>query len=148
MIRMVSVLRIFALFDQVKMEFRSYQKTLTMLGNLFFVFLIGHWAVCSWVFLTSVIEQKFAMNWQSYQGYNEESDLVEVYIHNWYAIANIISTVGSGDIFGTTDLERGFFICLMSCSDIIFALAFGLLAELTSNQRANNPQQNFINNLI
>jgi hypothetical protein len=41
--------------------------------------------------------------------------------------------VGSGDIFGTTDLERIFFTLLMMAGDIIFSLAFGLLASITSN---------------
>ncbi len=148
MIRMVSVLRIFALYDEVKVEFRRFQKTLTILGNLFFVFLMGHWAVCCWLFLTSVIEQKYAMNWQSYQGYPGDHTLLEIYIHNWFAIANIISTVGSGEIFATTDLERLFFICLITCGDVIFALAFGLLAQLASKLRSNNPYQNFISSLI
>lgn len=56
--------------------------------------------------------------------------------------------MGSGDVYGTTDLERLFFIILMTSADIVFALAFGLLAEVTSNQRANNPQQNFFNNMV
>jgi hypothetical protein len=44
-----------------------------------------------------------------------------------------VSSVGSGDVFGTTDLERLFIIVLMTAADIVFALAFGLLAEITSN---------------
>lgn len=87
------------------------------------------------------------MNWQSYQNL-EDKQLWEVYIRNWYAIANIVSSVGSGDIFGTTDLERLFFVVLMCSADIVFALAFGLLAELTTNARADNPEQNFFNKML
>lgn len=72
----------------------------------------------------------------------------EVYIHSWYAIANIVSATGSGDIFGTTDLERLFFSFLMTGGDIVFALSIGLLSEMTSSRRADNPYQNFIRNLV
>ncbi len=50
------------------------------------------------------------------------------YMRCWYAIGNIVSSVGSGDVFATTDLERIFFILLIGCADIIFSLAFGLVA--------------------
>lgn len=50
-------------------------------------------------------------------------------------MANMVSSVGSGDIFGTTDLERLFLTFLITSADVVFALAFGLLAELTSNVR-------------
>lgn len=99
--------------------------------------MFGHWCVCSWVFTTSVIEQPLIMSW--YRFFNlSEKKLWEVYIRNWYAIANIVSSVGSGDIYGTTDIERLFFTFLMTAADVVFALAFGLLAELTSNSRQGN----------
>ena len=72
----------------------------------------------------------------------------EVYLRDWYAVANIVSSVGSGDIFGTTDLERLFFTFLMTAADIFFAFAFGLLAELTTNARQNDEEQNFLNKII
>lgn len=59
----------------------------------------------------------------------------EVYLRCWYAVANMVSSVGSGDIYGTTDLERLFLTFLITSADVVFALAFGLLAELTSNAR-------------
>ena len=119
------------------MDFRSYASWLTNIGNIFFIFLIGHWCVCSWVFLIHVIESRFTTNWYNYYDLGSKQGW-EVYIRNWYAIANIVSSVGSGDIFATTDLERIFFTLLMTAADIVFALAFGLLAELTSNQRVDN----------
>jgi len=104
------------------------------LGSVFFIFMIGHWCVSCWVFLIDVVEEPFKVNWYKYFHF-EERKLWEVYIRNWYAIANIVSNVGSGDIWGTTDLERIFFTVLITSADVVFALAFGMLAELTSNQR-------------
>jgi hypothetical protein len=77
-----------------------------------------------------------------------EKELWEVYIRNWYAVANIVSSVGSGDIYGVTDIERLFFTFLMTVADVIFALAFGLLAELTSNSRQGNESQIFLDKMM
>ncbi len=77
------------------------------------------------------------MNWLLFNGI-EKVNLGETYLRSWYAVANIVSSVGSGDIYGTTDLERFFFVLLITFADVIFALAFGLLAELTANSRKYN----------
>lgn len=106
------------------------------------MFLIVHWSVCVWVFLIKVVECRFEMNWYYYFNLQNKT-LWESYIRNFYAVVNIVSSVGSGDIWGTTDLERVYFTFLMCAADVVFALAFGLLAELTTNIRANNTQENF-----
>jgi hypothetical protein len=98
------------------------------------LFTVGHWCVCAWVFIIGTAEKKYAMNWLKYHHLKKEN-LGKTYLFCWYAIANIVSSVGSGDIFGTTDLERFFFVLLITFADVIFALAFGLLAELTANLR-------------
>lgn len=115
--------------------------------RVFFIILIGHWCVCNWVFLTEVVEARFAMNWQKLFDLHEKQ-LWEVYVRNWYAIANMVSSVGSGDIYATTDLERVFLTLLFTAADVVFALAFGLLAELTTNVRQNNEDQNFLTKII
>jgi hypothetical protein len=58
------------------------------------------------------------------------------------------SSVGSGDIYGTTDLERMFLTFLFSAADVVFALAFGLIAELTTKVRQDNWINQQINKLI
>lgn len=39
-----------------------------------------------------------------------------------------MTSVGYGDIFPVTDLERVFFILMITAGDVLFALAFGLIA--------------------
>ena len=36
----------------------------------------------------------------------------------------------------------------MTAADVVFALAFGLLAELTSNSRQGNDSQNFLDKML
>jgi hypothetical protein len=45
-------------------------------------------------------------------------------------------------------LERIFFVFLITFADVIFALAFGLLAEVTANLRKDNSQQQFLSKII
>lgn len=74
----------------------------------------------------------YAVNWFKYRLLGVEPLWVQ-YLRSYYAVANIVSSVGSGDVFGTTDLERIFLTALMTAADVVFALAFGLIAEITSN---------------
>lgn len=47
------------MYDQIKIDFRKKAQMLTTIGNIFFIVLIGHWCVCMWVFLTSIIEDHY-----------------------------------------------------------------------------------------
>jgi hypothetical protein len=66
LLRLVTIIRLFPLFDKIKVDLRAYAWWLTVFGYCFFCFLAGHLAVCSWVFLTLVIEENFEYNWQVY----------------------------------------------------------------------------------
>ena len=70
--------------------------------------------------------------------------LWETYSRCFYAVINITTSVGSGDNYAMTDPERIFFICMMTMGDIVFGLAFGLVAEVFLNFKKNNPTNNFI----
>ena len=115
--------------------------------NILFIFILGHLTVCSWAFLVGVIERNYAYNWYNNQNLMDKH-YYEIYLRNWYAIANMVSSVGSGDIYGVTDLERMFLAFTFTSADIFFALAFGLLAEITTNVRENNESENFLTSMI
>lgn len=70
------------------------------------------------------------------------------YIHNWYAVINITTGAGSGDIYAVTDIERAFFCFMMNCGDVIFALAFGLINQIALNTRLDDETGNFINTMV
>jgi hypothetical protein len=46
-------------------------------------------------------------------------------------VFNIVCTVGSGEMFAMTDLERMFYILMITCGDLFFNLAFGLITNIT-----------------
>ena len=91
-----------------------------------FCVLVGHWIVCLHVFLILIVEQHDPNNWWLFQKLHTKPYWSN-YIHNWYAVINITTGAGIGDIFALTDLERAFYCFMMNCGDVIFALAFGLI---------------------
>jgi CRP-like cAMP-binding protein len=56
---------------------------------------------------------------------------------------NVVSTVGYGDMFPMTDVERIFIIFLINCGDAIFAVAFGLIAGITIQASKNKSTEVF-----
>ena len=55
----------------------------------------------------------------------------EAYLLSYYAVLNVVTSVGYGDMYPITNLERVFFILMINTGDVLFALAFGLLAQIT-----------------
>jgi hypothetical protein len=43
---------------------------------------------------------------------------------------NIVTSLGSGDMFPSTDKERLFFKFMMTSGDLCFAFAFGLITNI------------------
>ena len=55
-----------------------------------------------------------------------------------YLTMNIVATVGYGDMFPMTDVERLFVVFLINTGDALFAVAFGLIAALTMEASQNS----------
>lgn len=53
------------------------------------------------------------------------------YLRSIYAVFNIVCSVGYGDMFPMTDLERIFFTAMITIGDLLFALAFGLITRIS-----------------
>ena len=58
-------------------------------------------------------------------------------------IFNLVCSVGYGDMFPMTDLERVVFTYLISFGDLMFALAFGLITRITLHMSLTNETRLF-----
>ena len=58
------------------------------------------------------------------------------YLYSIYFTMNIVTSVGYGDMFGTTDTERILTCVIILTGDALFAVAFGMMVNLASSQEA------------
>ncbi len=49
-------------------------------------------------------------------------------------------------MFPVTDTERIFFVLMINAGDVLFALAFGLIAQITMQMSQHDETQKFIDN--
>lgn len=73
----------------------------------------------------------------------DTSPLYKQVMFCYYTIMNVVSTVGYGDMFPMTDVERIFFIFLINSGDALFAVAFGLIAGITMQASKNKSTEAF-----
>jgi hypothetical protein len=65
------------------------------------------------------------------------------YLRSIYTVFNVVCSVGYGDMFPMTDLERVVFTVMITIGDLLFALAFGLIARLTLQISLTNETKQF-----
>ena len=109
--------------------------------------MINHVVTCLWIFTFTVLENNDKNNWMHYMGLTEAS-MPQLYLRSFYQITNIVSTTGSGDAFATTDIERIFFVFLMSLGDLIFGICFGYIANYTMTSTVNYDNNAFSEKII
>ena len=117
------------------------------MGNITFVFMIGHWLVCLWVFTVHVLELNEKFTWFTMLEL-EHRPIWAVYMINWYAVLNIVTGAGMGDVFAVTDIERVFFILAMNAGDIILAIVFGIIEHMVLSHRLDDEIENFIQKMV
>jgi multisubunit Na+/H+ antiporter MnhC subunit len=55
-IRMVSIWPALSIFQLLKIHFKKYAFSISLMGNGAFLFFVTHWTVCAWYFLISEVE--------------------------------------------------------------------------------------------
>ena len=74
----------------------------------------------------------------------EDKNNWERYLRSIYMVINVVATIGYGDMYPCTTLERAFYMALCTSGDVLFALTFGLLASLSLQRAADDEIQMFI----
>jgi len=107
-----------------------------ILKAFFYIFFLGHFLACFWYFTVANLEtaatgpKEKVKTWIDYHSLASEPGSVQ-YLRSIYTIFNIVCSVGYGDMFPMTDIERIFFTAMITLGDLLFALAFGLITQIT-----------------
>lgn len=129
-LRILSSWRAIQLFGKAEIIFRNTY--LQVFKALLAVFFLGHILTCQWFWFVTYLEQDSEIQtWLDQQKLRTGKYFGEKYLRSIYLVFNIVCSVGYGDMFPMTDMERVFFTYLMSFGDLMFALAFGLITRVT-----------------
>jgi len=129
LIRIYSVIRIPSLLEKIETNYRQWSSQLNAFKSVLFLFYLWHWSSCGWYYVNDTIEKDESFTWIDYNGIND-SPLLEKYLYSVYFTMNIVTSVGYGDMFGTTDTERVATSIIIMIGDALFAVAFGLMASI------------------
>jgi len=124
------------IFGRFELFFKKFSLLMNVLKSSLFLIIIWHWTSCAWFFTNLYIDKEGNETWMDYNNL-DGGPFYKQLLFSYYTIMNVVSTVGYGDMFPMTDVERIFIIFLINSGDLIFAVAFGLIAGITM-QASNN----------
>ena len=111
------------------------------------LYFLGHFMTCSW-HLVNVLEALDGTETWAMANKLDEKRVSERYLLCFYSVINVVTSVGYGDMFPVTDLERIFFILMITAGDVLFALAFGLIAQLVMQKSKTDEKEEFISKML
>ena len=98
-----------------------------ILSSLFYLILLWHWTSCIWFFINDTIEKNYVMTWEKVNNLTD-SPFTDRYVFSMYYVIKLVAGVGSGESYATNILERLISCLIVLVGDVLFAVAFGLIA--------------------
>jgi hypothetical protein len=144
LIKLTKLLRVFKIVKE-RSKFLKYVQDMLQLGYgferlIFFVLvflLLCHIVSCLWVFQAS-FSKNYEGTWME-EIFNDMSRS-QTYLTSFYFTVTTITTVGYGDISGSTNIEKIFCISIMIIGVISFSFATGSLASILQNYDVQNAK--------
>ena len=131
-VRVFSSWRALELFRKAEVSYKNNRLNglIQVLKAAFYIYFLGHFLACIFYFIVSEIEDGSEPTWIDYNELANENAGVQ-YLRSIYTVFNVVCSVGYGVMFPMTDIERVVFTVMITIGDLLFALAFGLIARLT-----------------
>ena len=136
-LRIVSSWQALKIFAQFEVYIKSHNFLMGSLKATLMLYFLGHWMTCSW-HLVNVLEARDQIETWADSNDLEGKTVGDRYLRCYYTVLNVVTSVGYGDMYPVTNLERVFFILMINAGDVLFALAFGLIAQITMQKNQAN----------
>ena len=146
-IRIISCWQAVMIFSQFEVYLKKHNFLMGILKASMMLFFLGHLITCSWFFVNNILERDVELTWAIANNLQDKS-IIGKYLLCYYTVLNVVTSVGYGDMYPVTDMERMFFILMINTGDVLFALAFGLLAQITMEKKVQNENEAFIEKML
>ena len=130
MLRLFSVFRIPSLLQKLEIYSRGLYSLIGPLKAVFFLVMLIHWSSCLWYFIVSL--ESSSDNWINLENLSQVSPASQKWVHSMYFIMNIATGTGYSNTYPCTDQEIILTMLFILIGNILFAVAFGLIASLAS----------------
>jgi CRP-like cAMP-binding protein len=140
LLRIMKVLKLFDLkiFDVIK----HIDPNVIALGKIMsFVIVFCHFLACIW-WLVKRDDPDIKQWYDQLNVAYPSAPVMEQYVSSLYFIITTLTTVGYGDIHGTTDNERVFLVCVMFGGTLIFATIISSASQIVANLGASSNRHN------
>lgn len=146
LVKLTRLLRILKIVKD-KNRLMKYLNDLLKVGlgfeRLFFFFAVSiivmHIVTCLWILVAALQNEDYTLTWIESIG-AQEKDNTSLYITSLYWTVTTFTTVGYGDISGTTNFEMIFCSFMMIIGVVAFSYANGSLASIIQNYDQNNAE--------
>ena len=146
-IRIVSSWQALKIFAQFEVYVKSHNFLMGSLKATLMLYFLAHFMTCSW-HLVNVLEALDGTETWAMANKLDEKKVSERYLLCFYSVINVVTSVGYGDMFPVTDFERIFFILMITAGDVLFALAFGLIAQLVMQKSKTDEKEEFVSKML
>jgi hyperpolarization activated cyclic nucleotide-gated potassium channel 2 len=113
LLRLGAVWKTMHIFGRFELFFKKYNLIMHVLRAALFLCIMWHWTSCAWFFTNLYIDREEDFTWMEFNELHT-ARLYKKVMFSYYTIMNVVSTVGYGDMFPMTDVERLFIVFLIN----------------------------------
>jgi hypothetical protein len=118
MLRMFMVIKLPKITSQLERAKRGFSFFIQVIKSAVAFYFLWHWTASAWFYLNKYVEGDGVNTWIQDQNLNQQK-LSQQYLMSVYYIINIVTSVGYGDMFPMTNIER-LFTCFLINTGLIF----------------------------
>ena len=141
--RIGAILRLLELFERFQIYLKNHSIFMVVFRAFLFLCLLWHWTSCAWYYVNVLEEGHYAQTWFSTFGIRAMKTSQQ-YLRCAYYVIKIVTGVGQSDMIAYNNLERIVFVIIINIGDALFAIAFGLVAQVQMHISENSEFQKYL----
>jgi len=141
--RLAAIARINELYEKFEIHLKDYSVKLVSAKSFLIFYFAWHTTSALWYFINIMEEDLFPLTWAK-QFKMTDRPIGERYLMSMYYVIKIVTGLGQSDMIAYNDLERICFILIINLGDAVFAMTFGLIAQIQMHISENSHFQQYV----